>query len=91
MSTPTLFQPISVASDGPLPEVICHGLLLASIAARLRVEWHAGLIGADTAMKELDSALDDICALRQRSPQRSAGRTLQRQDQLVSTPAVSYS
>jgi hypothetical protein len=73
MSTPTLFEPISVAPDSPLPEVICHGLLLASIATRIRMEWHAGLIDADAAMEELDSALDEICALRQKSPQMRLG------------------
>jgi hypothetical protein len=73
MSTPISLETISVCPDGPWPEVVCHGLLLASIATRLRVEWHAGLIDADSAMKELDSALAYICGLRQKSPQVRIG------------------
>jgi hypothetical protein len=73
MTTSISLEPIFVGPEGLWPEVVCHGLLLASIATRLRVEWHAGLIDAEAAMRELDSALAEICALRQEGSQMRIG------------------
>jgi hypothetical protein len=67
MTTPNAHVTCSITSNEPRPEAICPGVLLASIAIRVRVQWHAGVIDADTAMKELDSALVEICALRQQN------------------------
>lgn len=73
MTTSISLEPIFVGPDGAWPDVVCQGLLLASIATRLRVEWHAGLIDAEAAMRELDSALAEVCAFRQETSQMRIG------------------
>jgi hypothetical protein len=70
-TAPTSLHPVASSEEGPSPDIVCQGFLLATIATRLRVEWHAGLIDADAAMKELDSAVTEICAYRLENRNRS--------------------
>ena len=51
--------PVEPLADG---EVICHALLLALVASKVRTLWHAGVIDADTAMRRLDTFLSEICS-----------------------------
>lgn len=48
---------LPVNEDG---RVTCYALLLALASARLRIAWHAGVIDADTAMRNLDKAVEAI-------------------------------
>jgi len=44
--------------------VICQAVRLGLLATRLRLEWHAGLVTADRAMKTFDEAMSAICIER---------------------------
>ena len=58
----------SLAAD---PDITCHALQLALVATQLRRAWHAGVVDADTAMRNLDEAVREVCSLRAKDSDKS--------------------
>jgi hypothetical protein len=59
------------SSEMPLPArtptnngVVCRAVLMTLATSRVRRAWHAGVIDADTAMRQLDTLLSVICTSR---------------------------
>jgi hypothetical protein len=55
----------SLAAD---QDITCHALQLALVATQLRRAWHAGVVDAETAMRNLDEAFVRSAAFEQRTP-----------------------
>jgi hypothetical protein len=64
--------PASPATDR---DITCQAFQLALVATQLRSAWHAGVLGADAAMKILDVAVREVCTLGATEMQPSDARS----------------
>jgi hypothetical protein len=53
-----MLSPVEPLADR---DVVCHALLVALVASKVRTAWHAGVMDADTAMRRLDVFLSEVC------------------------------
>ena len=59
-----VFPRAPIASIEPERHIVCEALQVALVATQLCIAWHAELISGEAAMRNLDTAMREVCHWR---------------------------